>query len=286
MTRKSSAITLSLKERERESLNRLAQEFGIMWGDKPNISKLVEKIAKRELLVAHNNDWDSQRIQALYTAIKVLIDAGKTDEAQIIARLLLDRSEPNLPLREELIKYTDNTVPPWRRKIEELRHQHRPFRLTYRDAADRPFVFTILYGEIQTIEKRQYLTCQCVESEGNIDVPGLQHNWFLRLDRIQNAIVIPMAEKWDKKGLETILVEFHLTGGLAFGYERRKDDLEVMDLETDRPTKRVVRKISSTFWFLREILPYGDDCVVVAPNAVVDRMRQKVQSLAARYPEI
>jgi len=286
MTRTGRALTLSLNETDRAALTQLAQEFGMMWGDKPNISKLIETIAKRELLIAHNNDWDSDRIQALNIAIKALIDAGKTTEAEIVAQMLLDRSELTIPLRAELIKYLDNPIPPWRQKIEELRHQHRPFRLTYRDAADRPFVFTILYGEIQTIEKRQYLTCQCVESEGNIDVPGLQHNWFLRLDRIQNAIVIPMAEKWDKKGLETILVEFHLTRGLAFGYERRKDDLEVTDLETDQPTKRVVRKINSTFWFLREILPYGDDCVVVAPNAVVDRMRQKVRSLAARYPEI
>ena len=60
--------------------------------------------------------------------------------------------------------------------------------MTYRDAADRPFTFTVLYGKVVPIEKRQYLTCQCVESEGNNDVPGLEHNWFLRLDRIQNAI--------------------------------------------------------------------------------------------------
>ena len=285
MTRSGRALTLSLNETDRAALTQLAQEFGIMWGDKPNISKLIEKIAKRELLVAHNNDWDSSKIQALITAIKALVDAGKTDEAQIIARILLDRSEPNLPLREELIKYTDNPLPSWRQKIEELRHQHRPFRLTYRDAADRPYTFTILYCEIQAIEKRQYLTCQCVESEGNSDVPGLEHNWFLRLDRIQNAVVVPMAEKWTK-GLESIPVEFHLTGGLAFSYQRKEDDLEVTDLETDRPTKRVVRRINSTFWFLREILPYGDDCVVVAPNAVVDRMRQKVRSLGARYLEI
>jgi hypothetical protein len=285
MTRPGRALTLSLNETDRAALTQLAQEFGMMWGDKPNISKLIETIARRELLIAHNNDWDSSKIEALNIAIKALIDAGKTAEAQIVAQILLDRAELTIPLRAELTKYTDNPLPPWRQKIDELIYQHRPFRLTYRDAADRPFTFTVLYGKIQAIEKRQYLTCQCVESEGNNDVPGLEHNWFLRLDRIQNAIVVPMAEKWDNKGLESIPVEFHLTGGLAFAYEQKKDDLEVTDLETDRPTKKVIRKINSTFWFLREILPYGDDCVVVAPDVVVDRLRQKIRSLVAKYEE-
>jgi hypothetical protein len=66
-----------------------------------------------------------------------------------------------------------------------------------------------------------------------------------------------MAEKWDNKGLETIPVEFHLTGGLAFGYLKRENDLEVIDLDTYRPTKWVVRRINSTFWFFQEILPMG-----------------------------
>jgi WYL domain len=283
MTRPGRALTLSLNEADRAALIQLAQEFGMMWGDKPNISKLIETIAKRKLTIAHNNDWDSDKIQALDLAIKALIDAGKTAQAQIVAQILLDRSELTIPHRAELLKYTDSLLPPWRQKIDELIHQHRPFRLTYRDAAERPYTFTVLFGKIVPIEKRQYLTCQCVESEGNNDVPGLEHNWFLRLDRIQEAIVVPMAEKWDNKGLETIPVEFHLTGGLAFAYAKREDDLEVSDLDTDRPTKRVVRKINSTFWFFREILPYGDDCVVVAPDAVVEIFSRKVRSLAAKY---
>jgi hypothetical protein len=283
MTRPGRALTISLNETDRAALTQLAQEFGMMWGDKPNISKLIETIARRGLLIAHNNDWDSDRIKALDLAIKALIDTGETAQAQIVAQILLDRSELTIPLRAELTKYTDNPLPPWRQKIDELIYQHRPFRLTYRDAADRPLTFTVLYGKIQAIEKRQYLTCQCVESEGNNDVPGLEHNWFLRLDRIQDAIVVPMAEKWDNKGLETIPVEFHLTGGLAFGYTKRENDLDTIDLETDRPTKRVVRNINSTFWFFREILPYGDDCVIVAPEAVVDRFGRKVRSLAAKY---
>lgn len=253
------------------------------WGDhKPNISKLIKAIAQRKLLISHNNDWLPDRIQALLSSVKALMDLGQTSEAQLIVQLVLDRSELTIPLRDELTKSLSNPLPPWRQKIDELIFQHKPFRLTYRDATESEIRFTVLYGEIRSIEKRQYLACQCIESENNQDVAGLQHNWFLRLDRIQEAIVVPMNEKWEK-GLETILVEFHLTGRLAFAYEQKPLDLEVTDLEVERPTKRIVRKVSSTFWFFREIFPYGEDCEIVGPAEVRDRFAHKVRCLADKY---
>jgi WYL domain len=286
MTRKGSAITLSLQDREKEALTELAQEFGMKWGDhKPNVSKLIKAIAQRKLLVSHNNDWPLERIQALLSSVKALTDLGQTSEAQLIVQLLLDRSELTIPLRDELTKSLSNPLPPWRQKIDELIFQQKPFRLTYRDATENEIRFTVLYGEIRWIEKRQYLACQCIESENNQDVSGLQHNWFLRLDRIQEAIVVPMNEKWEK-GLETILVEFHLTGRLAFAYEQKPLDLEVTDLEVERATKRVMRQISSTFWFFREIFPYGEDCEIIGPAEVRDRFAQKVQLLAEKYRPI
>ena len=104
MTRSGRALTISLNETDRAALTQLAQEFGMMWGDKPNISKLIETIAKRELTIAHNNDWDSHRIQALNTAITALIDVGKPAQAQIVAQILLARSELTIPHRAELLK--------------------------------------------------------------------------------------------------------------------------------------------------------------------------------------
>ncbi len=285
MTRKGSAITLSLQDPEKEALTELAQEFGMKWGDhKPNISKLIKAIAQRKLLISHNNDWPLARIHALLNSVKALTDLGQTSEAQLIVQLLLDRSELTIPLRDELTKALSNPLPPWRQKIDEFIFQQKPFRLTYRDATESEIRFTVLYGEIRSIEKRQYLACQCIESEHNQDVSGLQHNWFLRLDRIQEAIVVPMNEKWEK-GLETILVEFHLTGRLAFAYEQKPLDLEVTDLEVEQATKRVVRQISSTFWFFREIFPYGEDCEIIGPVEVRNRFAQKVQHLSGKYKD-
>jgi hypothetical protein len=55
-----------------------------------------------------------------------------------------------------------------------------------------------------------------------------------------------MNEKWEK-GLETILVEFHLIDRLAFAYEQKLLDQEVTDLEGERPTNLMVRRVSGTF---------------------------------------
>jgi predicted DNA-binding transcriptional regulator YafY len=280
MSRKGQSITISLKEPDRIALLQLAEEFGIRWGQKPNLSKLIEAIARRELLVSQNSGWSEEKIQALVAAHHALIDLGQTNVARIVAQILLDRSELTIPLRNELAKNLDNPLPPWRQKIDELLFQHRPFSLKYRDAAEKESAFTIVYGEIRLIEKRQYLACKCIEI--NQDIPSLQHNWFLRLDRIQNAVIAPTKEKWGK-GLDTILVELHLTNGLAFAYEEKILDLEARDLDCEQPTKRVVRQVSSTFWLFREILPYGEDCEIMAPVEIRDLFAKKVQCMDQKY---
>jgi hypothetical protein len=40
-----------------------------MWGDDPNISKLIKAIAQRELIVGKNHDWQDSRIRALHRCI-------------------------------------------------------------------------------------------------------------------------------------------------------------------------------------------------------------------------
>ena len=77
-------------------------------------------------------------------------------------------------------------------------------------------------------------------------------------------------------------MEFQLFGNLAFAYTSRPND-EVNELIGTPPIRRVVRKISSTFWFFRELFPYGEDCELIAPSVLRSAFRQKVQALAAIY---
>lgn len=51
MARKGESVTLSLSAEDKNRLEELAIEQGCKWGEKPNISLLVERIARRELQI-------------------------------------------------------------------------------------------------------------------------------------------------------------------------------------------------------------------------------------------
>jgi hypothetical protein len=284
VTRKGRAITLSINDRQKAQLEAIALDFGITWGDKPNISQLVKAIADGKLRIAANHDWTGDRINALNQARNVLIDAGQIDAALAIAHLLCERSELTIPLRAEIEQFIAQPAPSWRLEVERLIRRQQPFQLAYQDAAGRIWQFTIRYGEIVRHEERLYLDCWCDETETNQDLPELSHNWSLRLDRITPDVAITAISKSWQPGLAEIPVEMHLSGGLAFAY-RTKTDADILnEWHSDQPqVRRVVRRVRHTFWFFREVLRYGEDCEVTSPQAVRERMRNQVNALAQRY---
>ena len=283
MSRKGQSITLSLSDREKAQLEALALELGCEWGDHPNISKLVKRIASRELQVSPNNDWQLERINVLERVRKWLIDGGQVDEAIALAQILAERSElKDLALRQEIEKFIQQPLPPWRQRIDAYIRRQQSFQLAYQDAREITWTFSIHHAQIITHEKRQYLDCWATETEGNFDLPELQHNWSLRLDRIQDAAVSPLNHKWRSQP-DIIPVEIHLYRGLAFAYESKSTDI-LNEWHPELPkTRRVIRNITSTFWFIREILPYSKDCKIISPDSVGDRLKNELRSLCQNY---
>ncbi len=283
MLRKRSSITLSISEREKAQLEQLALEFGQTWGDNPNVSKLVKAIAQGKLLLAANHDWSRDRIDNLNRALNLLKDEGYLSEALAMAHLLLERSELNHPLRQEIQTWVDQPSAPWRIDIDRCIRQHRPFRLTYQDAADRLWNFTVRHAKIERHEDRQYLDCWCDETEGNQDVEALRHNWSLRLDRIPSEAVISPAEGHWQPELSHIEVEFLLLRSLAFGYRSKtKADL-VNEWQPEVQQRRVVRRVSNTFWFLREVRRYGADCLISSPLDLREQLVQELKRWVEHY---
>ncbi|NEQ21576.1 MAG: WYL domain-containing protein [Microcoleus sp. SIO2G3] len=282
MSRKGQSITLSISDRDKAELEAIAIELGMMWGDRPNISKLVLAIARRQLLVFPNNNWSETRIRALERSIRVLTDIGQIEQAKLIAELLLERSELSLPLRAEIDRFLQNLPPPWRLEIDRYILRQQPFQLSYQDAAERLWNFTIRHAKVTPHEKRLYLDCWCEETEGNQDIPELTHNWCLRLDRIQDAAVTLAEGQW-LPTLAQIEVEMHLLRGLAFAYQAKPEDSENNWLPDQPRVRRVVRKVSSTFWFLREVMQYAEDCVIISPESVRSRFTQKLLALCNQY---
>jgi hypothetical protein len=282
MSRKGQSITLSISERDKAELEAIAREFGMMWGEDPNISKLIKAIAQRQLLIGNNNDWKETRIRALHRCINALTDIGQIEQAQIIANLLLERSELSLPLRGEIERFLENLPPPWRLEIDRYILREQPFQLSYQDATGRLLNFTVRHAKAAPHEKRQYLDCWCEETEGNFDIPELVHNWSLRLDRITDAAVTSISGEW-RTNLDEIKVEMHLFAGLAFAYQAKPED-DISEWLADKArVRRVVRRVSSTFWFSREVMQYTPDCVVILPENVRDRLKQKLLTLCQLY---
>jgi len=121
MSPKRSSINLSITEAEKQALERLAAKLQIFWGDKPNVSQLLKRIAQDKLRVVVNDDWSADRIETFDRIRGLLNDRGDTQEALAIADLLLERSELSIPLRKELNAFMVKSCPSWRLRIEQLR---------------------------------------------------------------------------------------------------------------------------------------------------------------------
>lgn len=281
MDKKSRAINLSVSETDKAQLEKIALEFGMKWGNRPNISKLVEAIARRQLTIAPNNDWSETLITALKQAVDALIDTGKLEEALVVANLLLERSELSLPLRKEVEHFLENPPPSWRIEINRYIRRQQPFQLSYQDVTGRWLNFTVRHAQVVPHEQRQYLDCWCEETENNRDIPELIHNWSLRLDRIPEAGITPISGPW-RSNLPHIEVEMRLFDRLAVAYKTKNEDIISELLPGQEPARKVVRKISNTYWFIREVLPDASKIAIVSPEIVRERLKRELMSACER----
>jgi predicted DNA-binding transcriptional regulator YafY len=72
-------------------------------------------------------------------------------------------------------------------------------------------------------------------------------------------------------------------GGLAFAYKAKPTDISNDWLTEKPPVRQVVRRISNTFWFMREVFSVRSDCVIVSPESVRDRVKQKLRLQCQQY---
>ncbi len=277
MPRKKETLTLSIPPGVREQLDALSAQFGYYWGKAPSPSALVTAIAQGELSLGAIPALTELQIQALQQAVKDLVDAGHIGEAKSVITLLLENVELSAPARQALMRQVGQSIEGWRIQLEQLISNRHPFHLVYGRPNGDVMEFSVRYAQLTPYEKRLYLQIWCEETADNRDVPELEHNRTLRLDRIQ--AVVPISGQWQGQ-LDQILVEVHFLRGLIHAYESRLEDVED---ERMGDIRRVVRRIHNTFWFFREVRRYGADCVVIGPDEVRDRFAQEAIAMARHY---
>ncbi len=280
MSRKKETITLSIPTGTKEQLEEIARKLGIFWGKSPSVSGLLVAIAQQEFEVGEPFTLNSTQVAALQQAVGLLKDSGFIEQAQTVSSLLLERGKLEPPMRQSLLQQVSQPTEAWRILADQFRQNQQPFHLLYANPQLGDLSFTVRYAEISFEEKRFYLNIWCDETEDivNPDFPELIHNRCLRLDRIKG--VVPINGQWRHEGLDSLEVYLHLHKGLIKSYESKPNDISN---ELVGEVRQVVRRVSNPFWLIREVLKYGEDCVIVAPEKLRSLVKEKLKSLCHKY---
>jgi len=279
MPRKKEALTLSVPPGTKEQLEAIASRLNILWGKKPSPSALIVAIAQQQLEIGQRFTLTLLQVHSLEQAAKLLIDSGYIPEAQTLIALVLERANLEPPQRQSLLQLISQPVEAWRVLLDQRIENCQPFRLYYQDSQALFWEFTVRYAQIKVREKRFYLETWNEETEGNYDIPELAHNRSLRLDRITNLAVLPIEGEW-RDNQDFAKVQLHFYRGLARAYEAKAEDIS----DTwDGNVRKVVKEVSNTFWLIREVSQYWEDCEIVSPESVRDRVKQKLRLQCQQY---
>lgn len=277
MARKKETITLSIPPGTKAQLEAIASSLDIKWGNNPSISGLVVAIAQGQVNLESVLTLGDAQVAALSQAIRLLVDSGYIGDAQTLVLFLLERASLETPLRQLLLEQVSHPTEPWRRFIDQQISNQEPFRLVYEDSQKQQLEFTVRYCEIRFWEKRFYVEAWCEELSERSKLPELLHNRCFRLDRIIN--ILPVNGDW-RKSLDYVDVKFKIFDRLMHAYEAQQDDIEDKIVDDAR---YIVRRVSNTFWFIREIFRYGENCLVLSPESVKSQLVEKLASLNRLY---
>ena len=299
MSRKKETLTLSFAAGTKAKLEEIARELGFFWGKSPSPSALVTAIANKEIATGEPFYLSSDRIKALRQAVRILIDTGHIEEAEIIARLILDKSQLELPIKKELLKIINEHLDKWRLVVQQYIKNKQPFEILYTNSQEQELIFNVDFAQVDFHEKRFYLNIWCeetedVSAENQEYFPELIHNRCLRFDRIQG--IIPKSGEW-RGSLDYIEVHLQFTGWMIKAYKPREEDIAdatnmlshgilVAHQEKDvvnNETRNVTRRVFNPFWLIREIKGYGKNCRITKPDGLRNYFRQELIEMCQLY---
>jgi predicted DNA-binding transcriptional regulator YafY len=284
MPRKKETITLSIPPGTKEQLESIARQFNILWGKEPSISGLIVAIAQKALEVGSPFTLESNQVSALQRAINALNDAGQIAESQTIIALLLERGNLDTAMRQSLLKQASKLVKAWKGQIDEYREKKQPFYLLYENSQKEELHYTVRYAEQYFFDKRFYLMIWCEETEdveNHIpDIPELWHNRCLTFDGIRS--VVPASGEW-RGQLDYLEVYLHFRGWMVKSYKARQG--EDFDDKVIGDVRQIKRRVVNSFWLLREVSRYWEDCVIVSPDSMRQRLKQKLNTLRELYDD-
>ena len=242
------------------------------------------------------------------------ISLSPTEELQVLAQELI--KDNRYKLAEQLAQIAGFELKEAQiiKEIKEKIQQQQPFRLSYLDAAGKAFVFDCSYAQISSYENKQYLEVSFVnevggnvelgrgnnlESNSRLQAPAhsasacstpirkidsnspepLKTNRCLKLHRVPEDSRLEDLPKLTWGDLSYLEISFELYGNLAYSYSQEEGDRT----EPIKDGILVTRKVSNDFFFLRQILRYGDRCKIVAPDFIVSQAETLLENTLELY---
>ena len=83
-----------------------------------------------------------------------------------------------------------------------------------------------------------------------------------------------------EEGLDYLKVYLQFYRGMVKAYEPSSKDLEN---EVIGEARQVVRLVSNPFWLIRDMSRYWEDCAVIAPDNLREKIKQKLAALCKHY---
>ncbi|MEB3329429.1 MAG: WYL domain-containing protein [Candidatus Sericytochromatia bacterium] len=283
MQRNQTTLTLSVPPGTKERLAAIAARLGLRWGEQPSPSKLVAAVADGTVPVGAPLGLTEAQAGALLEALKALHDTGHVPEARELAPLLTSTGHLGPTQRMAVYAELSRSELPFRGVIEDAIASRTPVVFQYVGLKGTPSQYLARHLQLTIRERRWYVDIYS-DSKPSLDIPALANNRCLRLDKVVSAVPVLHAEPW-VPALASVEARLRLYGTDARYYERHADDLDVGDLleGPDTPEREVRRRVTFSWWFVRDILRHGGACRVESPPELVDAVASHLRQAVARY---
>jgi predicted DNA-binding transcriptional regulator YafY len=153
-----------------------------------------------------------------------------------------------------------------------------PMSIEYQSPDGKTETFIAEYAEVAWHERQYYLD---IWTQTRSADPDLSYNRCLRFDRMRSIEERPQIQ-W-RNSLDTLAVEFYLYNGLSKAYQVKPSDFANYQIDNKLIVKR---HITSTFWFVREIILYAGDCEVIYPPSIRNIAIEQIKSALDRYQRV
>ena len=300
-------ITIVVDMDEKQELEKIAKESGQVRGERGNISGLVRSIANGVLRVVQRDGHDSlgsnkksngnfqdfseflltsREVRILENIYRILFSEGYVEVADEFAKILRNLSNGafNLVLLEFMEKFDGvSDIKESILKIIDHTKRQEPFKLSY-SRGYHFYEFSVFYCEISYRHGRFYLDFWAKErNEEEKIFWELSHNYSVCLEDLLDIRIEPIEGAWRWR-LDWITGEIWLFGSAIDKYISTFSDVSDRRIvKEDCEVRRVIRHIFNHEEFVREIISYGEEALVVYPNELREYVKGKLFKMNSLY---